>query len=84
MFTCLQLHEIGLQLSGSLGQPTYELGLTRKRLNRTKVKNNWTVDLWPKVPFSNENEVCFSFEIQGQRVWRKTIEGQIKGWAIKQ
>ncbi len=55
----------------------------QRHLTWAKEKKNWTVAQWSKVLFSDESNVCISFESQGPRVWRKEkLIAQVT-WSVK-
>ncbi len=63
------------QTSSGKGLPSCQKHC-QKHLTWAKVKNNWIVAQWSKVPFLDESKFSISFGNQDPRVWRKSAEAQ--------
>ncbi len=73
---CIKSHHCSDIFRKRATKPLLKQKHCQKHLTWAQEKNNWTVDQWSKVLFSDESKFCISFGNQGPRVWRKSGEAQ--------
>lgn len=72
--TFRRLQKMGYNSRVPVTKPLLSRRQRQKRLQWAREHQNWDVEQWSKILFSDESRFCISFGNQGNRVWRRSGE----------